>query len=218
VVALRLASAALLLVALSALLFVALAPPPAGADGDPASDVLLGENVFYPYTPPVTGALQKVLNAETQAAKRIGFPLKVALIGSAVDLGVVPDLFGHPQKYADFLDQEISFQRKQPLLVVMAAGYGAQGLGAQARTALASLPGPAGTRSDDLARAAILAVSRVARAEDHPIRDVAGAPGAATSSGSGSTLTLIVLATAAVLIAAALATVTVQRRRDRARS
>ena len=70
---------------------------------------------------------QPTLNAETAAAKRAGFPIKVALIASPVDLGVIPDLFGKPQQYADFLDQEISFQGKQPLLVVMAAGYGVAG-------------------------------------------------------------------------------------------
>ncbi len=192
-------------------------PPLSRADGDPASDVLLGENVFYPYSPAVSGALQKVLNAETQSTMRSGFPLKVALIGSAIDLGVVPDLFGHPQNYADFLDQEISFQHKQPLLVVMAAGYGAQGLGPQAQAALASVPRPAGPSSDDLARGAILAVSRVARAEGHPVGNVPGAPGAA-ASGSGRSLMVSVLGVAAVLVAVVLAAVTMQRRRAGARS
>src|SRR5207248_11177957 len=124
------------------------------ADGDPASDVLLGEDVFYPYSPVVSPALQKALNAETAAARRAHFPIKVALIGSPVDLGVIPDLFGQPQKYAAFLDQEISFRAKQPLLVVMAAGYGAVGLSPAATNLVGSLPKPAGTHGDDLARAA----------------------------------------------------------------
>ncbi len=115
-----------LLIAL--LLAAALAPAGALADGDPASDVLLGQNVFYPYSPAVPGAVQAKLNAETAAAKRAGLPIKVALIGSPIDLGVIPELFGKPQSYADFLDKEISFQQVQPLLVVMAAGYGVQGL------------------------------------------------------------------------------------------
>jgi len=38
-------------------------------------------------------------------------------VGSATDLGGVPNLFGHPQAYATFLDSEISFNRPQPLLV-----------------------------------------------------------------------------------------------------
>src|SRR5438105_1386416 len=70
------------------LLLAALMPAGAIADGDPASDVLLGENVFYPYSPPVSASLQKSLNATTAAAKRSGFPIKVALIASPVDLGV----------------------------------------------------------------------------------------------------------------------------------
>ena len=103
--------------------------------------MLLGESVFFPYSPAVSAPLQRTLTAETAAAKKAGLPFKVALIGSPVDLGVVPDLFGHPQKYADFLDQEISFTgHRQPLLVVMAAGYGAQGLSPKATSALASRP------------------------------------------------------------------------------
>ena len=43
------------------LVSVMLIPAIAGADGDPASDVLLGENVFYPYTPSVTAAVQRTL-------------------------------------------------------------------------------------------------------------------------------------------------------------
>src|SRR5271163_1216609 len=115
------------LLVLFALLAPTLGPAAARADGDPASDVLLGQNVFYPYTPAVSPAIQKTLDAETTAASRAKFPIKVALIASPVDLGVIPDLFGKPQKYADFLDQEISFQTKQPLLVVMSAGYGVEG-------------------------------------------------------------------------------------------
>lgn len=62
-----------------ALALVALGGTVALADGDPASDVLLGEDVFYPYSPPVTVAVQKTLGAETTAARKVGFGLKVAL-------------------------------------------------------------------------------------------------------------------------------------------
>ena len=86
-----------------------LVPAVALADGDPASDVLLGESVFYPYSPPVATGLQKTLNAETAAGTRAHFPIKVALIDTPVDLGAIPTLFGKPQQYADFLHQEISF-------------------------------------------------------------------------------------------------------------
>ena len=87
-------------------------PGVAAADGDPASDTLLGENVFYPYSPPVARAVKLELDRQTAAAKRAGFPIKVALIGAPTDLGAVPSLFGKPQAYAKFLDQEISFRAK----------------------------------------------------------------------------------------------------------
>src|ERR1700679_756351 len=138
------------------LLLVGTVAPAAGlADGDPASDVLLGQNVFYPYTPPVPASLQATLNAVTLSAKRAGLPIKVALIASPVDLGVIPELFGKPQSYADFLDKEISFQAVAPLLVVMAAGYGTQGMSAKAAAATRTLALPAGKTSTDLARAAM---------------------------------------------------------------
>ncbi len=123
---------------------VAVAPALARADGDPASDVLLGQNVFYPYQPTVSASLQKALNAETAAAARAHFPIKVALIESRVDLGVITQLFGKPQQYAKFLDQEISYPSPQPLLVVMAGGYGTQALPPAARAAVSGLRPPAG--------------------------------------------------------------------------
>jgi hypothetical protein len=202
---LRRATALALALALAAGLVAAmLAPAVARADGDPASDVLLGANVFFPYTPPVATGIQKTLNVETAAASHAKFPIKVALIASPVDLGVIPDLFGKPQKYADFLDQEISFQTRQPLLVVMSAGYGVQGIHGPARLAVATLPRPAGGTTNDLARAAITAVAKLASASGHPIRGVAGIPQGPSSGGSSTTPIVIALAAAAVLTAAVL--------------
>jgi hypothetical protein len=196
------------------LLLAALAPRAALADGDPASDVLLGENVFYPYTPPVSASIQRTLNAETAAAGQAGFHIKVALIASPVDLGVIPDLFSKPQKYATFLDQEISYQTKQPLLVVMSTGYGVQGLPERAQNAVGALAKPAGKKSNDLARAAIVAVAKLADAAGHPITGVPGVPGASHSGGGGSSAVIVVaLAFAALVTAGALALLTVRRRR-----
>jgi hypothetical protein len=198
----RLASAACAL-----LLAAMLIPAAALADGDPASDVLLGQNVFYPYTPPVSKKVAATLNAETAAAKRAGFPLKVALIAAPTDLGVIPDLFGKPQKYADFLDQEISFVGKQRLLVVMAAGYGVQGLGARATLAAAALKRPAGKTSTALATAAIAAVAQLAAASGHELTGAQGVPSTRASGGSGgssSTVLVAVLAAGAVVVAGGL--------------
>lgn len=172
------------------------------ADGDPASDVLLGANVFYPYAPPVAAGLQRTLNGETGAAARAHFHLKVALIDAPSDLGAVPQMFGQPAEYARFLDQELSLflGPHPPLLVVMPTGYGIQDLPARAVTAAAALPKPSGRQSDDLARAAIAAVPKLAAAAGHPIakRPAAGNIG---SGGGAGTVTLIVVALIAIAIA-----------------
>ena len=131
-----------------ATLATAIAPASALADGDPASDVLIGENVYYPYSPAVSTTLQKRLDGETAAAARAHFPIKVALIATPADLGAMPTLFDKPQQYAHFLDQEISFLNVKPLLlVVMPNGYGAQHLGSAATRAVASLNKPASAKA-----------------------------------------------------------------------
>ncbi len=201
----------------------AAAPPAARADGDPASDMLLIQNVFYPFIPPVAPAIQRTLNAETAAAKRAHFPIKVALIASPSDLGAIPSLFAKPQQYAEFLDQEISFfGGKQPLLVVMPNGYGVQGLTRSGTAAAAKLPPPAGRASDDLARAAIVAVPKLAAAAGHPVGAVSGGSSAGSGGGSGSgsgggaaAVGVGVLAFVAVFVSAVV--LSFRRRRARAR-
>jgi hypothetical protein len=148
------------------------------ADGDPASDVLLAQNAFFPYQPPVQPQLEAAMNRSLEAASRAGMPLKVAIIGSPEDLGAVPEFFGHPQPYAKFLDREISFNHPEPLLVVMAAGYGLANSGPA--SALSGRTVDAGRGSYGLTRSAILAVVALARANGHPI------PAPAIPSGSGS--------------------------------
>jgi Flp pilus assembly protein protease CpaA len=177
------------------------APSRALADGDPASDMLLGENVFYPYSPAVARALQSTLNGETAAAKRAGLPIKVAIIASPIDLGAIGELFGKPAAYASFLDKEISFTAPQPLLVVMASGYGLQGIRPPASLALAALPRPSGRSPDDLARAAIVAVRRLSAADGHPLAVVSLASG---TTGGLSPVLLVVLVLAAILVAGTL--------------
>ena len=200
----------LLATLVAALLILALGPSPARSDGDPASDILVGESVFYPYSPPVSSALQQTLNAETAAVTRAGLPIKVALIASPTDLGTIPQLFGEPQQYAKFLDQEISFlSPKVVLLVVMAPGFGVAGPSQQAIDAVRSLGRPGGGRSDDLARAAIAAIPKLAAAAGHPVAAVSPARGGGASHGS-SVLDAVILAVAAVALAAAV--VLVRRR------
>ncbi len=194
--------------ALAGLLLV---PGTAGADGDPASDYLLAQDVFYPFQPPVSGALQRRLNAETAATRRAGLVLKVAIIHSAADLGAVPTIFGHPQGYADFLEREISFDGPRPLLVVMPDGYGVAGMPAAVRTLARTLRPPAGQTSDDLARAAVPVVARVAAGDGHPIPP--GDAQAPPPPAAGSSTWIMAIALVVVAVIAAGSLLAVRRRR-----
>jgi hypothetical protein len=171
------------------------------ADGDPASDVLLAQDVFYPYQPKVSPTLEAGLEKTLHAAARAaGLHLKVAIIGTAAELGLVPNLFGHPQAYAQFLDREISFNHPQQLLVVMPAGFGA--MPASLARGLARVPVYKQQRSDGLTRSAILAVVALARYQGRPI---ATPPLTPSSSSSSPPAALVFGLPAALLILAGLA-------------
>jgi hypothetical protein len=166
----------------------------AWADGDPASDMLLAQNVFFPYTPPVSPGLQNELNRATAEMQRAREPLKIAIIASKADLGAITPLFGEPRAYASFLGAEIGSSAGHPLLVVMADGYGTAGLSAAAKDAVAALPPPPSTQSDALATAALQAARKVAAANGHPL------PGTAASEHAHDAVSTLD-ATRAVLIA-----------------
>jgi hypothetical protein len=159
---------------------------PAHANGDPASDVLLAQDVFYPYQPQVSHGLEAAMNTALRGATGVGLSLKVAIIGSPEELGVVPNLFGHPQDYAQFLDREISFNRPQPLLVVMPAGFGLVHAGSP--NALAGLAVDGQHGSYGLTRSAILAVVALARAHGSHIATPSIAPSSQTSHGAPALL------------------------------
>lgn len=183
------------------------APPTlAIADGDPASDVLLGQDVFLPYAS-VSRSLQRGLYAITEAARNAGYPVKIALIGAKSDLGVLPSLLGQPQRYAQFLSTELSGAVSSPVLVVMPDGFG---LALDGRTqgirALDGVPIPRG--ADGLGAAALSAVQRLAAAAGHPLPPgaarVDSAPGASPSTvrhALTAIAVLIALAAAGVAIA-----------------
>jgi hypothetical protein len=107
-----------------ALATVAFGVAPARADGDPASDILLIDNVFLTYSVDVSATAKIALEQTVAKLNRTGFRVKVAVIADPADLGAVPSLFGKPQIYAKFLGTEIAFQYTNRLLVVMPNGYG----------------------------------------------------------------------------------------------
>jgi hypothetical protein len=116
----RRALALLLIVFAGALL----APALAGADGDPASDVLIKEYAFYPYQLKLPAASTKALTETLAKAKEQGFPIRVAMIANQFDLGSAGLLYRKPKPYAQFLAQELAMFNTDWLLVVMPNGYG----------------------------------------------------------------------------------------------
>jgi hypothetical protein len=132
------------------------------ADGDPASDVLLFDDVYLPLTP-VSGPLGKQLTEAVAATNKAGFKIKVALIATATDLGSVPILFNQPGQYAKFLGAELLALYKERLLIVMPVGFGVYRGGADMAKEAASLAGiKIGAGSDGLAQAALAALKRLA--------------------------------------------------------
>jgi hypothetical protein len=201
--------AALVLALLAAA--VALQPvAPARADGDPCSDYLLVGSLCPPNNPrpsqPQIDRTQKTIDA----AKKAGYEIRVAVIGSPTDLGSVPVFFGRPAPYAKFLDAELQSAWTGKLLVVMAAGYGVREhtkpyLGGV--KALKGLPPPANGTPDALMAAATVAVRKLAASEGVKVPAIPLAATTATppssngsNSGSGSTS----FAKYALLLAAAL--------------
>ena len=140
------------------------APPFAAADGDPASDYLLGQSVFLPFDAKIPAAKARQLTQLVANANRSGLRIRVAVIATRYDLGSVTALYLKPQKYAEFLGAEIFFAYRGPLLVVMANGYGyAKGGKPVARRALGGLAAP-GPQATALLSAATTAVQRLAAA------------------------------------------------------
>ena len=134
----------------------------ARADGDPASDYLLLQNVYFPMQAPSAGA-ESALEQAVDAVYAHGDRVKVALVYSAQDLGAIPSLYGKPSDYARFLGTELGLWYVGPLLVVMPAGYGIYDGGrsvAPEQQVLADLP-LAESSSEQLTRSATGALQRL---------------------------------------------------------
>jgi hypothetical protein len=184
----------------------AFAPADAAADADPASDILLVKDIFLPAPQGPSRPVVDALTTTVRRARAAGYPLKVAVVATATDLGGVPQLFGRPQEYADFLAREIAFNPKArgPLLVVMPEGYGVHNAGKSAGAAVDSLL-PPGSTPDDLGTAAVDATVRLAGDAGHKI----GKPKLPGKSGGSA---LVILAVLLGLVAFAGALIVLKRR------
>jgi hypothetical protein len=162
----------LLVVAVAALLATA-GVPSAGANGDPASDILLVQDVYTPNPPPSAGAVA-ALKGEVARAYSRGYRVKVAVIATAADLGLEPAFFGKPGAYARFLGGEIQRLYAGPLLIVMAAGFGIYDAGrpTEAEDRVLSHVTVKDGSADDLVGTAVRAVQELLAAGALRSRDI----------------------------------------------
>ena len=185
------------------------APPVARANGDPASDYLLTQSVFLPFTTKIDRNEVKRLDALLREADQKHFRIRVAMILSPSDLGTAFSLMGKPEKYAQFLGLELSFVYRGRLLVVMPNGYGYSVNGdpdPKASAVLKKLPAP-GRNATKEVQASIVAVQRLAAAEGSNL----AAPKVGGSTGRDR-LTIAAAATAGIALIAA---IVLYRRRQR---
>jgi hypothetical protein len=174
------------LTAMAALVLVlgALTAPLARADGDPASDWLYTQWVFFPFDVQLDAGLKHGLQTTVDDAKQRGYRIKVALIAQPSDLGSVPQLFAKPEQYARFLGLELRFLYHGRLLIVMPNGFGVSRDGKVAPHERRALRGvPLGRGDDALVEGAIRAVRRLAASAGIKLPPV---PTSSPSSSSGT--------------------------------
>lgn len=205
----------LLAAALAGCVLAAAAAAVARADGDPASDFLLSQDVFLPYGGgKIPVQRETAMTALVREANERGFRIKVALIATPSDLGAIGALWRQPQPYARFLGQELAFLYKGRLVIVMPNGYGVYHHGrpvAAERRVLDGLPLPEASGTD-LASAATDAVRRLARTQG--LRLAAPDTSAGGSSENRDRLVIVAVVLGIGAVAAVAFTVLRLRRRS----
>jgi hypothetical protein len=194
--------------AIAAVAAVLLVPATAEANGDPASDYLLAQNVFLPFTTKIDQNEVKRLDALLRESEKADFRIRVAVILSPSDLGTAFSLFRKPQKYAAFLGLELSFVYRDRLLIVMPNGYG-YAVNAdpdlKASAVLKKLPAPGANATKEV-QAAIVAVQRLAALEGHRL--------VAPKGGGSASRDRIMIAAAVTAAIALVAAFVLYRRRE----
>ncbi len=168
----RLAAAALIAVAVSLLCVAG-----AEGDGDPASDVLVSQPAFIGQGVGGTLKPQLELVKLLQVAAAHGFRIRVALIGSASDLGSVTPLWKNPGGYASYLWEELSDAVGGQVLVVMPNGYGLHGPGRgpyRIPAAEAQVRAPLPGQGNHMLAAAMVAIRTLAAADNHTLPSISG--------------------------------------------
>jgi hypothetical protein len=195
-------------VALAAVVLALCAPAAARANGDPASDYLLVQSIFLPFDAKVDPGVTAKLADVIRAADKAGFRIKVAVIRTRYDLGTAFSLYNKPDKYAEFLGLELSFQYRDRLLVVMPNGLGSSISGkpdpAAARV-LKGLPPPGADAAKEV-EAATTGVRRLAAAAGHVL------PASGSGGGGSKARDRITIAAGATALVALLTAIVFYRR------
>jgi hypothetical protein len=190
------------------LLGLATAAPAALGNGDPPSQTLIREDVYPPAEAAAPG-LVRDLQTAARRARDAGYPAKVAVVQSQLDLGNLATAFGKPQEYADYLAGDLGTHPdvadEFALLVVMPAGAGIAGkpFDGGEREAARTIDVSAGANSDQLVRAAQTTLEKMAAAGGHSIGGAGGSGGSGSSTGvvigvlGGLILLTVLLAAAA---------------------
>ena len=151
----------------------------AWAHGDPASHYLETDPLYPSFSRQPSVDVQLQLLGLLQATERRGYPIKVALVAGAEDLVDDLTMLKTPQRYATTVASTIEHDLEAPVLVITPFGIGISGNGRRngvlrpltardARKLVRGLGVPPDPEGDDLARTAMAAVRRVARAGGHP--------------------------------------------------
>jgi hypothetical protein len=109
---------------LIALLAACVVAGTAHADGDPASDYLLAQQVFLPIDAKIPEEKQREVTSVLAAVNTAGYKIRAAVIWSSYDLGAITSLWRKPRTYARFLGTELRFVYADRLLIVMPNGFG----------------------------------------------------------------------------------------------
>lgn len=198
-------------------LLLAVVSVEAFANGDPASHVLPSRDVFLPSDRAVCSAAGRRLEALTEASRKVGYPIKVAVIPTAEDLGTLFRLFGRPDKYARQLAVELPAELFEPeegkrayrLLILMPAGLGLEGASPKESRALERIRVAAKTEAE-LTRLATRVVPRLARAagsrvgRPRPKAECFEVDSSSSSSSSSPVGTILIIVAPIAMLALAL--------------
>jgi cytochrome oxidase Cu insertion factor (SCO1/SenC/PrrC family)/thiol-disulfide isomerase/thioredoxin len=160
----------------------------ARADGDPGSDVLVSQSLFYQADAGVSVGQEEQLDGALQSAQKAGFPLRVAIIARKDDLGSITGVWLDPVGYAAFLGYELKDSYTGRLLVVMPNGFALYWGGHPAaqlagQRALAKVRVHAG---EGFAPATLAAIDRLAAAGGVRLGGAGASSGAAGTAGAGA--------------------------------